>query len=241
MNPNGAGRVLVVDDDPRLVRLVREVLSAAGFQVLVEHSGERSIQTIALEQPDLVLLDIMLDDADGYSVARRAREFSDVPIVMLTAKVSEADLLAGFEAGADDYITKPFSSKVLLARVRAVLKRARASPSEISGAIVCGDLRLDLARRQVRLGECEIHLTATEYNLLYELASHLNQVVFHEDLLSSVWGVEYRGEIDYLRSYIHQLRRKLEPDPAHPTMIINIQGVGYMLSAAESMTAERDA
>jgi two-component system KDP operon response regulator KdpE len=226
-----AQRILVVDDDPRLVRLVREVLSAAGYSVLVEHTGERAISALAVEQPDLLLLDIMLKDLDGLKVARRTREFSDVPIIMLTAKVTESDMLAGFEAGADDYITKPFSSKALLARVRAVLKRAQRRPAPVSGTIVCGDLSIDLARRQVRIGDREIYLTATEYNLLYQMATHLDQVVLHEDLLTQVWGSEYRDDIDYLRSYIHFLRRKLERDPSSPTLIVNIQGVGYMLAA----------
>ncbi len=225
-----AGRVLVVDDDPRLVRLVREVLSAAGYEVLIDHGGERAIQSIAVEQPDLVLLDIMMKDLDGYSVARRVREFSDIPIIMLTARVTETDMLAGFEAGADDYITKPFSSKELLARVRAVLKRSHATPVSVGGRIVCGDVSIDLALRRVCVGEAEVYLTATEYNLLYQLASHLNQVVLHEDLLTQVWGPEYRCDVDYLRSYVHFLRKKLERDPSNPTMIMNIQGVGYMLA-----------
>jgi two-component system KDP operon response regulator KdpE len=226
-----ARRILVVDDDPRLVRLVREVLTAAGYEILVEHSGERAIQAVAVEQPDLMLLDIMLKDMDGYRVARRTREFSDVPVIMLTAKVTETDMLAGFEAGADDYITKPFSSKELLARVQAVLKRTQKPPATAAGTVVCGDLSIDLARRRVRVGDREVYLTATEYNLLYQMATHLDQVVLHEELLTQVWGPEYRGDLDYLRSYIHYLRKKLERDPSNPTMIMNIQGVGYMLAA----------
>jgi two-component system KDP operon response regulator KdpE len=222
-------RVLVVDDDPRLVRLVREVLTAAGYEVLAQHSGERAIQAVAVDQADLVLLDIMLGDTDGYRVARRIREFSDVPIIMLTAKVNETDMLAGFDAGADDYITKPFSSKELLARVRAVLKRSERTGVSTSGTILCGDLTIDLARRRVLVGDRPVYLTATEYSLLYQMAIHLDQVVLHEDLLTQVWGPEYRGDVDYLRSYIHYLRRKLERDPSNPSMIVNIQSVGYML------------
>jgi two-component system KDP operon response regulator KdpE len=229
-----APRILVVDDDPRLVRLVREVLSAAGYHVLVEHEGERAVRAIAVEQPDLVLLDIMLKDLDGYAVARRVREFSDVPLIMLTAKVTEADMLTGFDSGADDYITKPFSSKELLARVQAVLKRSRRPQDPSDGRIVCGDLSLDLARHRAQLGESEVYLTATEYSLLYQLATHRNQVVLHEDLLTHVWGPEYRGDLDYLRSYVHFLRKKLERDPANPSMIVTIQGVGYMLASPET-------
>ncbi len=227
--------ILVVDDDPRLIRLVREVLSAADYEVLVSSNGQHAINTIAIEQPDLILLDILLrEDMDGYQVARRVREFSEVPIIMLTAKVTETDMLAGFEAGADDYITKPFSSKELLARVRAVLKRSQgAAPVPTGAKIVCSDMTIDLARRRVVIAGREIHLTATEFNLLHELARHRNQVLFHEHLLTTIWGAEYRNDVDYLRSYIHLLRKKLEVDPANPKMLINAQGVGYMLAVPE--------
>jgi two-component system KDP operon response regulator KdpE len=227
-------RILVVDDDPRLIRLVREVLSAAGYDVLTRVEGQAAIEAVAVEQPALVVLDILLNDVDGYHVCRRVREFSDVPIIMLTAKVTESDMLAGFECGADDYITKPFSSKELLARVRAVLKRAQQTPStQAQAQIVSGDLKVDLAHRRVTIAGNEVYLTATEYSLLYQLATHLNQVVLHEQLLTEVWGPEYRHDVDYLRSYIHYLRKKLERDPSNPDMILNIQGVGYMLSAPE--------
>ena len=227
--------ILVVDDDPRLIRLVREILIAAGYEVMVTSKGDHAIEKIAVEQPDLVLLDIILgEDIDGCQVARQIREFSEVPIIMLTARVTESDKLAGFEAGADDYITKPFNSKELVARVRAVLKRSQGATLMPSGAkIVCGDMILDLARRRVVVAGREIHLTATEYNLLHELALHRNQILFHEHLLTTIWGAEYRNDVDYLRSYIHLLRKKLEVDPANPTMLINAQGVGYMLVVPE--------
>jgi len=228
-------RILVVDDEPKLVRLVREVLTATGFSVLTAASGEAAIDMAAREQPELILLDIVLADAiDGYAVARRVREFSDVPIIMLTAKARESDLLRGFDAGADDYLTKPFSSKELLARVRAVLKRARhetATPAE--SEIACGDLRIDLARRRVLLGDREVHLTRTEYNLLHELATHRNQVLLHGQLLTSVWGAEYRDDLEYLRAYIRYLRQKLETDPARPKLIVTSAGVGYMLACPD--------
>jgi two-component system KDP operon response regulator KdpE len=234
MRPESGQRVLVVDDDPRLVRLAREILTVAGYGVLVCSSGEQAIETIAIEQPDLVVLDIMLEGIDGFHVCRRLREFSDIPVIMLTAKVTETDILAGFEAGADDYITKPFSSKELLARVGAVLKRSQ-KPTRQPGepAIVCGDLNIDLARRRVIVAGTEVYLTATEYSLLYQLATHLNQVLLHEQLLTEVWGPEYRDDVEYLRSYVHHLRRKLERDPSNPEMILNIQGVGYMLTSPE--------
>jgi two-component system KDP operon response regulator KdpE len=162
-------------------------------------SGESAIEIAALEQPDLILLDIILPGTmDGYQVAARLRDFSDVPIIMLTAKVRETDMLHGFDMGADDYITKPFSSKELLARIRAVLKRSQSEQAQGTPAvIVCGDLHIDLARRRVTIAEREIYLTPTEYNLLHELATHPNQVLFHEHLLTRVWGAEYRDDLDY--------------------------------------------
>jgi two-component system KDP operon response regulator KdpE len=227
-------RILLVDDEPRVVHLVREVLGATGFEVVAAFSGESAIEMVALEQPDLVLLDIILPgDLDGYQVARRLREFTDVPIVMLTAKVREPDMLHGFDVGADDYITKPFSSKELLARIQAVLKRARSREAQAVSEIVCGDVRIDLARRRVTVGQREINLTPTEYSLLHELAAHPNQVLLHEHLLAKVWGPEYLDDLDYLRSYIHYLRKKLEADPAHPKIILSSPGVGYMLVSAE--------
>ena len=226
-------RILLVDDEPKLVRLVWEVLTATGFEVIVTGSGGEAVQKVALEQPDLILLDIVLaDHVDGYEVAQQVREFSDVPIIMLTARVEEADLLRGFDAGADDYITKPFSSKELLARVRAVLKRSNQEGT-VAAEIVCGDLRIDLARRRVfRKGE-SIHITRTEYNLLHELATHRNQVLLHDQLLTAVWGPEYRDDLDYLRAYIRYLRRKLEIDPSNPRYIVTYQGVGYMLECPD--------
>jgi two-component system KDP operon response regulator KdpE len=233
-------RILIIDDEPRVINLVREVLSATGFEVLAAFSGESGIEMAALEQPDLILLDIILPGAvDGYQVARRLREFSDVPIIMLTAKVREVDLLRGFEVGADDYITKPFSSKVLLARIQAVLKRSKSETRlHEAGEVTCGDVRIDLARRMVFVSGREIYLTPTEYNLLHELATHPNQVLFHEHLLSKVWGPEYRDDVDYLRSYIHYLRKKIEIDSANPRIIISSPGVGYMLQTTDEPTSQ---
>lgn len=228
-------RILIVDDEPRVVRLVQEVLGATGFEVLAAFSGESCIEMVALEQPDLVLLDLILPgQLDGYQVARRLREFSDAPLIMLTARSREPDMLRGFDAGADVYITKPFSTKELLARIRAVLKRSQADKSRTSLAqVVCGEVRIDLARRRVFIGAREVYLTPTEYNLLHELASHPNQVLLHEHLLTRVWGEEYRGDVDYLRSYVHFLRKKVEPDPLKPRLILSTPGVGYMLAVEE--------
>lgn len=230
-------KILVVDDEPKLVHLIREVLGALGYQIISAAQGEEAVAMVALEAPDLMILDIVLaDDVDGYEVSRRVREFSSVPIIMLTAKVREVDLLQGFETGADDYLTKPFSSKELVARIRALLKRSRSEESAaVGGTIECGNLRLDVARRRVlRAGE-EIELTRTEYELLLELAKHRNQVLTHEQLLTAVWGAEYRNDIDYLRAYIHYLRKKLEREPLAPEMIMTSHGVGYVLVCSQDV------
>jgi two-component system KDP operon response regulator KdpE len=222
--------VLVVDDEPRLITLVREILLATGYDVSAASSGLHAIEAAAIEKPSLVLLDIMLvGGIDGYEVCRRIRQFSSVPVIMLTAKVTESDLLKGFEVGADDYITKPFSSKELLARIRAVLKRSQEDKDNaLDAVIVCGPLTIELACRRVTVAGREVKLTSTEYRLLHELAIHRNQVMLHEQLLTSIWGEEYRGDLEYLRTYIRHLRSKLEMDPTHPKLIVRSRGVGYM-------------
>ncbi len=231
-------RILLVDDEPKLVRLVQEILTAIDYEVVVACNGIHGVEMAAVEKPELILLDLILPGKmDGYEVAQRVREFSDVPIIMLTAKVREADMLRGFEVGADDYITKPFSAKELLARMRAVLKRVKGeatAPAE--SEIVYGNLTIDLARRRVTLGGRQIGLTPTEYSLLHELASHCNQVLLHEQLLTAIWGPEFRNDLDYLRAYIHHLRQKLELDPSDPKIILSSPGVGYMLAAPDQVT-----
>jgi len=228
--------ILVVDDEPRLVRLVSEVLKAVGYSVLSAASGERALELVATEQPALVLLDIVLSaegGIDGYEVCRRMREFSDVPVIMLTAKALEADLLRGFDVGADDYITKPFSAKELLVRVRAVLRRAQRPEEVTTSTLACGDLEVDFARHVVRVRGQRVALTRTEYALLRQLALNPNKVMLHQDLLTAVWGPEYRDDLDYLRAYVRHLRRKIEADPSNPRYIFNEPGVGYLLACPE--------
>jgi len=227
-------KILVVDDEPRVIRLVSEILKVVGYQVVAAADGPSALEMLAIERPDLVLLDILLPrDMDGYEVCRRLREFSMVPVIMLTAKAQERDLLEGFDAGADDYLTKPFSAKELIARVKAVLRRAQRPEEMVTTACECGDLEIDFARHLVKMRSEEINLTRTEYALLRELALHANCVVLHQDLLTEVWGPEYRDDIDYLRAYIRYLRRKLEADPSSPQYIITSPGVGYMLACPE--------
>jgi two-component system KDP operon response regulator KdpE len=234
-------RILVVDDEQKLVRLVREVLTATGYEVLTAYNGTNAVNLAALEKPDLIVLDLVLPgELDGYATARRIREFSDVPIIMLTARVRENDMLRGFEAGADDYMTKPFSARELLVRIRSLLKRANgeAKTSELT-EIVIGNVKIDLVHHKVFTDDIEVRLTPTEYNLLRELARHLNQVMLHEQLLVAVWGAEFRNDHDYLRAYIHHLRQKLEADPANPKLILRSPGVGYMLVDSKQPLAKR--
>lgn len=226
--------VLVVDDEPRVVRLVSEVLKAVGYQIKVATSSEAALEVLALEQPDLILLDVLLGNGlDGYATCRRIREFSDVAVIMLTAKATEADLLTGFDAGADDYLTKPFSAKELVARVGAVLRRTQRTDETVTATFVCGDLEINFARHAVRLCGAPVALTRTEYALLHQLAVNADRVLAHEELLVKVWGPEYRNDVDYLRAYIRYLRRKLENDPAKPRYILTQPGVGYMLACPD--------
>jgi len=228
--------ILVVDDEPRLVRLVREILTAVGYEVLSARDAKEALERLAIEQPDLVLLDIMLPGGmDGYELCRRVREFSAVPVIMLTAKIHEVDMLQGFDVGADDYLTKPFNAKELVARVKAVLRRSSALGDQAvtTADFVCGDLTISFARRRVKVVDREIALTPTEFKLLQHLALNGNRVVLHENLLTEVWGPQYRDDIDYLRAYVRHLRRKLEDDPSEPHYILTSPGVGYMLSCPE--------
>jgi two-component system KDP operon response regulator KdpE len=228
-------KILVVDDEPRVVRLVSEVLKAVGYQVIAAASGEPAIEMVALEQPDLVLLDIRLPHGlDGYEVCQRIREFSEVPVIMLTAKALESDVLQGFDVGADDYLTKPFSAKELVARVKAVLRRTQRPEEMVTATLTCGELEINFARRTVKVRGEKVLLTRTEYALLRQLALNANRVMLHQDLLTTVWGPEYRDDIDYLRAYIRYLRQKLEENPHEPQYILTTPGVGYMLTCPES-------
>ena len=223
-------RVLVVDDDPLLVRLVRTHLEKAGYKVLTAADGEQALEVAANELPDLVVLDLMIPKLDGFEVCRRIREFSLVPVVMLTARGEPVDRLRGFEMGADDYLPKPFVPAELLARVRAVLRRSQqGSPPSTPPVVRCGFIAIDLLRRRVTVRDEPVKLTATEFQLLQQLALNVGKVLSHTDLLTRVWGPEYRDDRDYLWAYVRHLRRKLEPDPEHPTHILSQPGYGYVL------------
>ncbi len=226
--------VLVVDDQPSLVRLVRDNLETLQFRVISASEGARALDIVENEKPDLVILDIMLPGMDGYEVCRRIREFTTVPIIMLTARNERADLVQGFEAGADDYVTKPFSADELLARVKAVLRRSEYQEvSKYSPTFSCGDISIDFVRHEVTKAGTVKNLTPTEYRLLYYLATNAGRVMLHSDLLSKVWGPEYAGATDYLRVYVRHLRTHLEAKDSEPVYILTVPGVGYVLKCPQ--------
>jgi DNA-binding response OmpR family regulator len=222
--------ILAVDDEPHVLRLLRANLETSGYKVLTAGDGEEAIQKIEKEMPDLVILDLMLPKLDGYAVCRRVREFSSVPIIMLTARSAEVDLIHGFEVGADDYLTKPFSVTELLMRVQAVLRRSKW-PEEIltRQGFKTGPIEIDFALHRVTVDGEEVKLTPTEYRLLVYMASNANRVLTHRELLRAVWGPEYGEESEYLRVYARYLRQKLEPEPSDPQYLLTQPGAGYML------------
>lgn len=219
-------RILVVDDEERIVRFIRLNLEQDGFQVVEAFTGKQAMEKLRQSLPDLVLLDVMLPDLDGFEVLRMVRENHDVPIIMLTAKTEEDDRVRGLELGADDYVTKPFSPRELVSRVRAVLRRTEGR--EAQGVIEVDDrLKVDFDRRQVWVEGKLVKLRPTEYRLLYHLVQNAGWVVTHDQILAKVWGYEYRDEPHYVRLYVNYLREKLEKDPANPKYILTERGVGY--------------
>ncbi len=225
-------RILVVDDEPQIRRAVRSGLSAQGYQVLLAADGEEALDMAASRPVDLVVLDLGLPDMDGLEVCRQLREWSSVPIIVLSVRAGEHDKVGALDEGADDYLTKPFGMEELLARIRANVRRARAAPHE-EPVFTTGSLTLDMARHVVTLAGQEVKLTRMEYDVLRYLALNAGRVITHRAILRAVWGEEYEDETQYLRVHIGRLRRKLEPDPARPQYIITEPGVGYRLRANE--------
>ncbi len=223
--------ILVVDDDPRMQRLLRANLERAGYRVDTAAEGAAALDRVDLAPPDLLLLDVMMPVMDGLTCLARLREFSDLPVILLTAKGEERDKVQGLDLGADDYLTKPFGPAELLARVRAVLRRRTQGVERASAVLAVGDLTINLAQRRVLRQGQEVRLTPTEYKLLSELASNRGRVLLHGDLLSRVWGPDYRDQVDYLWTYVRYLRHKIEPDPAQPRYILSEPGVGYLFAA----------
>jgi two-component system KDP operon response regulator KdpE len=226
--------ILVVDDEPHVLRLVKANLESSGYKVSTAVDGEQAVELVRREVPDLVVLDIMLPKLDGYAACRRIREFSSVPILMLTARSTEVDLVHGFEVGADDYLTKPFAVSELLVRVQSLLRRSKWPEEIISRQhFRTGPIEIDFAQHRVTASGQAVKLTPTEYRLLTYLASNANRVVPHRELLRAVWGPEYGDETEYLRVYTRYLRQKLEPDPSNPRYLLTQAGAGYMLAQPE--------
>lgn len=221
-------RILVVDDEPRMIRFIRMNLEHDGFEVIEAGDGLAALQQVRDSLPDLVLLDVSMPELDGFETLRLLREISHTPVIMLTARSEEDDRVRGLELGADDYVTKPFSPRELVSRVRAVLRRTEApAPAEKSNIQVDERLSINLDRREVLLEGKLVKLRPTEFRLLYHLVQNAGWVVPHDQLLAKVWGYEYREETHYLRLYINYLRQKLELDPANPKYILTERGVGY--------------
>lgn len=220
--------ILVVDDEERMARFIRLNLEQDGFQVIEAHRGMQAIEAVRVDMPDVVVLDVMMPDLDGFEVLKIIRETSSVPVIMLTAKGEEEDRVRGLELGADDYVTKPFSPRELVSRVRAVIRRSDSAGLTTREVIdVDGRLRIDFSRREVWVDGKSIKLRPTEYRLLYHLVQNAGWVMTYDQLLTKVWGYEYRDEPHYVRLYINYLRQKLEKDPADPQYILTERGVGY--------------
>jgi len=221
-------KVLAVDDEKRMVRFIQLNLEQDGFQVIIAYNGKEALEQVRTQLPDLVLLDIMMPDINGFEVLKKIREVSSVPVIMLTAKGEEDDRIQGLELGADDYITKPFSPRELVSRIKAVLRRTKAFKEDQIDIIKVDDrLTIDFSRREVWVEGKKVDLRPTEYRLLYHLVKNAGWVNTHEQLLSKVWGFEYQDEPHYVRLYVNYLRKKLEEDPSNPKYILTERGVGY--------------
>jgi DNA-binding response OmpR family regulator len=227
-------RILIVDDEPRYIRLMEANLITDNYQVLKAYDGQQAVDVVAKENPDLVLLDIMMPVLDGFGACERIRKFSSVPIIVVTAKGEEQDRVRGLDMGADDYITKPFSATELLARVRAVLRRSEKPTSLPPQSIFRhGHMTIDLAKAEVFLDDKMVYLSATEYRILLQLAQNVGRVIPSEQLLRDVWGDEYMADKEILWVSISRLRQKLEDDQHDPRHIVTRSGIGYMMPVME--------
>jgi two-component system KDP operon response regulator KdpE len=222
-------QILVVDDEPRMIGFIRMNLELEGHQVVEAHNGLEAMEAIRTKLPDIVLLDVMMPELDGFETLRMLREFSSIPVIMLTAKGEENDRVYGLELGADDYITKPFGPRELSSRIKAVLRRVSAPSASPQKSILKIDDRLsiDFNRREVIVNGKVSKLRPTEYRLLYHLIENVGWTVPHDQILAKVWGYEYRDEAHYVRLYVNYLREKIEEDPANPKYILTERGVGY--------------
>ena len=222
--------ILVVDDETRIVRMIRMNLEHDGYDVIEANSGQQALDMVRSRMPNLVILDVMMPGLDGYETLQILREISQVPVIMLTAKGEEEDRIHGLELGADDYVTKPFSPRELMSRVKAVLRRTEGNASAGGGEDVIqvdDRLKIDFGKREVLVDGELVKLRPTEYRLLYHLVQNAGWVMTYDQLLTKVWGYEYRDETHYVRLYINYLRQKIEKDPSNPEYILTERGVGY--------------
>jgi two-component system, OmpR family, KDP operon response regulator KdpE len=223
--------ILIVEDEPQLVRFLRATLADQGYRIALATTGKQALAEATMRSPDLVLLDLGLPDIDGLEVTRQIRQWSAMPIIVVSARGKEPEKVEALDAGADDYLTKPFGVGELLARVRVALRHVSRVDDGGDSVFEVADLRLDLAARRVTVAGTEVHLTPTEYKLLTTLAKHAGKVLTHRQLLLEVWGPESTDQSQYLRVYMGQLRHKIEKDPARPRYILTEVGVGYRLQA----------
>ncbi|MEL6405901.1 MAG: response regulator transcription factor [Chloroflexota bacterium] len=222
-------RILVVDDEPRMIGFIRMNLELEGHQVIEAHNGLEALESVRTQLPDIVILDVMMPELDGFETLRMLREFSDIPVIMLTAKGDENDKVYGLELGADDYVTKPFGPRELSSRIKAVMRRWKNPATSPDDAIleIDGHLSVDFNQREVIVEGERVKLRPTEYRLLYHLIENAGWTVPHDQLLAKVWGYEYRDEAHYVRLYVNYLREKIEEDPSNPQYILTERGVGY--------------
>jgi two-component system KDP operon response regulator KdpE len=224
---NKSARIMIIDDEPQMRRLLQVALTAHGYEIREAETGRAGIDQTAVFHPDLIVLDLSLPDLDGIEVIKQLREWTQTPVIILSVREQEGDKIAALDAGADDYVTKPFSMGELLARIRTALRHAAGAGDE--PVLTFGGLVIDLTRRYVAVDGRDVKLTPTEYELLRILAVNAGKVLTHRQLMRTVWGPSYEQETNYLRVYIRQLRQKIEPDPARPRHIITEPGVGYRL------------
>jgi two-component system, OmpR family, KDP operon response regulator KdpE len=225
-----AGRILVVDDDPQIRRVMRVTLTGQGYEIADSKSGEHALDALRAERFDLVLLDMNMPGMGGIECCRIIRSYSEIAIIMLTVRDSEADKVAALDAGADDYVTKPFNTPELLARIRAALRRTPLSQESALKRLTLGGVQVDFEARQVNTKSGRVRLTPKEFELLRYLATHPNKAITHRELLQAIWGPDYGDEVDYLRVVMNQLRKKIEAHPGKPIYLLTEPWVGYRLA-----------
>jgi two-component system KDP operon response regulator KdpE len=226
----GNPHVLVIDDEPQILRALRTILTAQNYRVSIANRGEEGLSLAAAEQPDVIILDLGLPDVDGITVCARLRQWTQTPIIVLSVRESERDKVMALDKGADDYLVKPFGIDELLARLRVALRHSSLVKGSREPVVQTGDLMIDLARHIVTKAGVEVKLTATEFQLLAYLAAHPGRVLTHQGILNHVWGPEYVDNVEYLRVYMSQLRKKLENNPKEPKFLLSEPGVGYRFS-----------